>query len=191
MTDRTLQAPKRAGKTIENKARTLTAIQEEFARVMRLKNAAEEQRREELADEYTAFEEAELEYKELKKHLELCIAGALQTQDIARLNQQVDALKAEAEKVYEPLHGSTFRDRDGAGFQFRATVKTVIADEPALAKALVEQNLWQEIGASLSVSSTKAAQVLKTHGLHILPGLSVEPQITVAAYGPNNTNMEN
>lgn len=165
--------------------RPLEAIQASFASTMRQKASLEASRRARNLKAFQAYEEAEAAAKAARKALDLILADDPTTQAIGTLNAEVDGLKAEAAEHYSPLGPLTFRDEDGAGFQYRGSTKTVIANEETLAKALIDQHLWQDIGASLSVSTTKAAQILKTHSL---PGLSVEPSVTVAAYGPSKEN---
>lgn len=162
--------------------KTVEGVRKAFADVLRKKAKAEAERENRLHKEFVAYRLAEAEYKEQKKILDLAIANDEATQRLADYNRTIDDLKVQAEEFYEPLQ-PTHREADGAGFQFRATVKTFIANEEVLARSLIEQHLWQDIGASLTVNVAKATQVLKTHSL---PGLSVEPVITVAAYGPSN-----
>jgi hypothetical protein len=162
--------------------KTVEGVRKAFAVTMRNKAKAEAERTNRLHNEYVAFNMAEEEYKLTKTALELAIANDEATQRIAGYNATIDDLKVQAEEFYEPLDGLTHRETDGAGFQFRATVKTLIANEEMLARSLIEQHIWQDIGASLTVNVAKAAKILKTH---TLPGLSVEPVVTVAAYGPS------
>ena len=182
MTDQQQSSYKYPGKAA-TAFKTVEGVRKAFADVLRKKAKAEAERENRLHKEFVAYRLAEDEYKQRKEALALAIANDEATQRIGAYIQTIDDLKVQAEEFYEPLQGLTHREGDGAGFQFRATVKTFIANEEVLARSLIEQHLWQDIGASLTVNVAKAAQVLKTHNL---PGLSVEPVITVAAYGPTN-----
>lgn len=161
---------------------TLPDIQRAFASTMRLKATAEAEREKRLSREYRAFENAKAAFEAIKKDLDIAIAQDAATERIGRYNEAIDLLKKQAQGFYDPAQGSTFREDDGAGFQFRATLKSIIRDEQMLAQSLIANKLWDAVGAELTVSPTKASTVLKTHPL---PGLGIEPQITVAAYGPN------
>lgn len=176
---KTTQQPQEARTPSE---RSLEDIERDFAATMRRKVALEAEREKRHAKAFAAQRKAQEDAKALNKALEILLANDPATQDIGQLNAHVDDLKIEAAERWEPLLGATHRADDGAGFQYRDSTKTVIANEESLAKALIDQHLWQDIGASLSVSTIKAARVLKTHSL---PGLGIEPQVTVAAYGPS------
>lgn len=162
--------------------RSIPTIQREFAEAMRFKTLMEASRDKRLHNLIVERNLADEEAKEASRALAIAMAEDPSTVQIGKALKTVEALKQELAALYRPLMPATHRFEDGAGFQFRPSTKTVIIDEEVLAKDLIDQGLWEAAGASLSVDPVKVSKIIETIAL---PALSVQQQVTVAAYGPD------
>ena len=163
---------------------TPTEIANELNTILFHKKKAEEARERSEAVRYARsnLERAEAELAEAKTGLNQALDDYEENDTIARFEERIAELKEAAIHAYDPSYKKTHTGADGFGFQWRVSQKAVIEDEPAVAKALIENGLWESTGASLKLNNSKLKQATQT-GFH-LDGVAVQDIVSVAFVQP-------
>ncbi len=175
-------------KTIEKtaKPRSMQDIQADIAKQLRINQSYEAERNQRLRKQITEVDARRAALEVAQQVHMLAQADDPATQMLATGNERLEMLKQQAMLAFTATAPRTWKENDGAGFQYRAKSVTRIADQPGLAKHLIEKNLWEAAGASLSVDSKLVGALLEKSVA--LPGVAVVLDVSVALYQPNKEN---